>query len=67
MKPAMTLTQAQQRYIDRVNSSHPGHARRVSRSAWAQLSKWAQARGMNAQAVCQDAKDMAKLEANADC
>ncbi|TYK74142.1 hypothetical protein FSY45_20090 [Comamonas sp. Z1] len=63
----MTLTQAQQRYIDRVNSSHPGHARRVSRSAWAQLSKWAQARGMNAQAVCQDAKDIAKLEANADC
>jgi hypothetical protein len=67
MKPAMTLTQAQQRYINRVNSSHPGHARRVSRSAWAQLSKWAQARGMNAQAVCQDAKDIAKLEANADC
>ena len=63
----MTLTQAQQRYIDRVNSSHPGHARRVYRSAWAQLSKWAQARGMNAQAVCQDAKDIAKLEANADC
>lgn len=63
----MTLNQAQQRYIDRVNICHPGHARRVSRSAWAQLSKWAQARGMNAQAVCQDAKDMAKLEANADC
>lgn len=62
----MTLIQAQQRYIDRVAASHHGHARRVSRAAWSELYKWAEARGMNARYVCQDAKDMAALEANAD-
>lgn len=63
----MTLIQAQQQYIDRVASCHPGHARRVSRAAWSELYKWAEARGMDARSVCQDAKDMAMLEANADC
>lgn len=63
----MTLIQAQQRYIDRVTSCHPGHIRRASRAAWSELYKWAEARGMDARSVCQDAKDMAMLEANADC
>lgn len=62
----MTLIQAQQRYINRVNGSHPGHARRVSRSAWSELYKWAEMRGMDARAVCLDAKDVAALEANAE-
>lgn len=63
----MNLIQAQDRYIARVNSCHPGHFRRVSRAAWSELYKWAEMRGMDARAVCLDAKDMAKLEANADC
>jgi hypothetical protein len=58
----MTLIQAQQRYIDRVASCHPGHQRRVARAAWSVLYKWAESRGMNAKAICQDAKDMAMLE-----
>lgn len=62
----MTLIQAQNKFIGRVNSCHPGHARRVARSAWSELHKWATARGMDARAVCQDAKDMAALERNAD-
>lgn len=62
----MTLIQAQQRYIDRVNSCHPGHARRVARSAWAQLFKWAEAHGMAAAIICRDAADVAALERNSD-
>ena len=58
----MTLIQAQQRYIDRVQAAHPGHQRRVGRAAWAELFKWATARGMDATAVCKDAKDMLVLE-----
>lgn len=61
-----TLIQAQQKYIDRVTRCHPGHQRRVSRAAWAELFKWAEARGMNAKAVCKDAKDMAALEQACD-
>lgn len=62
----MTLIEAQQVYIDRVNSCHPGHFRRVSRAAWAQLYAWAEKRGMDAYAICKDAKDMAALEQIAD-
>ena len=58
----MTLIQAQQQYIDRVTRCHPGHQRRVAKAAWAALYKWAESRGMDARAVCQDAKDMAVLE-----
>jgi hypothetical protein len=60
----MTLIQAQQRYIDRVNHCHPGHARRVRNSAWRQLRKWAEVRGLAAITVCKDADDMAVLERN---
>lgn len=62
----MTLIQAQERYIARVNSCHPGHARRVSNSAWCELRMWAEARGMDGRKVAQDANDMAILERNSD-
>lgn len=62
----MTLIQAQQRYIDRVNGCHPGHARRVANAAWSQLFKWAEARGMDARAICRDAAETAALERNSD-
>jgi predicted GNAT superfamily acetyltransferase len=62
----MTLIQAQQRYIDRVAAAHPGHQRRVARAAWSELYKWAEARGMDARAICQDAKDVAALNAGSD-
>jgi hypothetical protein len=58
----MTLVQAQQRYIDRVKNCHPGHQRRVGKAAWSELFKWAAKHGMDARAVCQDAKDVAELE-----
>jgi predicted GNAT superfamily acetyltransferase len=58
----MTLIQAQQKYIDRVNGCHPSHQRRVARAAWAELFKWAESRGMDAKTVCNDAKDVAALE-----
>jgi predicted GNAT superfamily acetyltransferase len=62
----MTLIQAQQNYIDRVTRCHPGHQRRVSRAAWSDLYNWAEARGMDAAAICKDAKDMANLELLSD-
>lgn len=62
----MTLIQAQERYIQRVNSCHPGHMRRVSRSAHSQLHQWASKRGMDPVAICKDAKDMARLERSCD-
>ena len=62
----MTLIQAQQRYIDRVTRCHPGHQRRVRKAAWAELFKWAEARGMDGKAICQDANDMASLEQASD-
>jgi len=63
----MTLIQAQQRYINRVNAAHPGHFNRVHRSARAQLWQWAIDRGFDtegANAICRDAKDVAALERN---
>jgi len=65
-EPYMTLIQAQQNYIDRVIRCHPGHQRRVSRAAWSELYQWAEARGMDAAAICKDAKDMATLEMECD-
>lgn len=65
----MTLIEAQDRYIKRVTSCHPGHANRVRKSAWTQLFRWAVGRGFSleaAKAICKDAKDMAALEARAD-
>lgn len=62
----MTLIQAQQKYIDRVNSCHPGHRNRVSRAAHSVLWKWAESKGYNPKAVCNDAVDMADLEYKAE-
>lgn len=62
----MTLIQAQQRYIERVNTCHPGHLRRVERAAWKQLFQWAAKRGLTASVVCKDADDMAVLERSSD-
>lgn len=62
----MTLIQAQDRYIQRVNGCHTGHRNRVSRAAWRELSRYAEQRGMDARKVCTDAKDMAQLERNAE-
>lgn len=62
----MTLIQAQERYIARVNSCHPGHQRRVKRSAHSQLSQWAAKRGFDARVICKDADDMARLEHTCD-
>lgn len=58
----MTLIQAQDRFIERVVSCHPGHRRRVRKAAWNELYAWAEARGYDARAVCRDAADMAALE-----
>lgn len=62
----MTLIQAQDRYIARVTGCHTGHIRRVRRSAWKQLSTWARSHGYDANIVCKDAADMAKLEMAAE-
>lgn len=62
----MTLIQAQDRYIQRVNGCHTGHRRRVTRAAWRELSGYAEQHGMNARQVCIDARDMAELKRNAE-
>lgn len=62
----MTLTQAQQRYIDRVNGCHTGHVSRVSNAAAKELKAWAREHGYDADVIHRDAKDMAELERNAD-
>lgn len=62
----MTLIEAQQRFIDRVNRCHTGHFNRVRRAAWKELAAWAERHGYATRAVCQDADDMATLERNAD-
>lgn len=62
----MTLVQAQQRYIDRVTTCHPGHINRVRRSARRQLHQWADSRGYQADVICRDAYDMTKLLLNSD-
>lgn len=62
----MSLIQAQERYIERVNNCHPGHLRRVTRAAHKELRKWAERRGMDAAQIVKDAADMAKLEHNSD-
>ncbi len=58
----MTLVQAQQRYIDRATSCHPGHQRRVRNAAAKELKAWATKHGFDAVAVHKDARDMLELE-----
>lgn len=62
----MTLVQAQQKYIARVVNANPHFAKRTRNAAWAELWKYAESKGMDAKAVCKDAKDMAALELACD-
>lgn len=62
----MTIIQAQDRYIQRVNNCHPGHRRRVRRSAWSELFSWATKRGYDSVSICKDADDVAKIERNSE-
>lgn len=64
--PTMTMIQAQQRYIDRVLTCHPGHRNRVRRAATRILCRWASARGYNPAVLLRDAHDMLLLIARAD-
>lgn len=61
----MTLIQAQEKLIARVNASHPGHRRRVIRGAGAELRKYLARIGVPSEqqgAIVRDAIDMANLE-----
>jgi hypothetical protein len=65
----MRMVEAQDQYIARVNGCQPGHRNRVSRSAWKQLYLWAESKGFppnDCRVVCQEARDMAELERNAE-
>lgn len=65
----MTLIQAQDRYIGRINNCHPGHFRRVKRSAWSQLYRWAIKGGADATLagfICRDADQVATLQRNSE-
>ena len=64
----MNMIQAQQRYINRVNSCHQGHRNRVHKSAQSELSMWLKANGYQAmrEQIINDAIDMANLEKNCD-
>lgn len=65
----MTLIQAQQRLIERINNCHPGHQARVRRSAIRDFRRYLLRTktppGQIAD-VIRDALDMAKLEARAE-
>ena len=65
MANRLTLIQAQQRYIDRRNSSMTGHSRRTGNAAASQLWKYLQGIGITNErqiaAIVQDARDIAIL------
>lgn len=63
---SLTLVQAQDRYISRVMACHSGHARRVRRAAWRELSRWASSHGYDPKVVCRDADDVLALERGAE-
>ena len=65
----MTLIQAQQRLIDRLNRCHPGHRARVQRGAAGELRRYLSRIGVTgalAQQVVRDAIDVANLELRSD-
>lgn len=69
--PRLTMIQAQDRYIARVNNpdTHPGHQKRVQRSAANQLYQWATKRGYNADVaviIVDEARQVAKLIRNSE-
>lgn len=61
-----TLTQAQQRYIDRGLAARPGHRARVRNAAASELKAWATKHGYDPVIVHRDARDMLDLELNAE-
>lgn len=64
----LTLIEAQQRLIDRVNQCHSGHRRRVTRGAARELRRFLASVGFPAHqhdAIVRDALDVAKLEETA--
>lgn len=67
----LTKIEAQDRYISRVNdpNRHPGHFKRVQRSAAHQLHLWAIDRGYTykeAIYIVEEARQVAKLQRNAE-
>lgn len=65
----MTLIQAQERYIERIQNAHPGHVNRVRRSARKQLGAYLekQQTPQATRLLCiKDAEDMLALEQNAE-
>lgn len=70
MARMLTLIQAQERYISRINSCHTGHIRRVRRGARRELRDWLIQNGHTDEAsisqLIKDAQDMAELESLAD-
>lgn len=65
----MSLIQAQEKLISRVNRCHPGHRRRVIRGAAAELRRYLSRIGAPADqqaAIVRDAIDMANLERASD-
>lgn len=65
----MSLIQAQEKLIQRVNACHPGHRRRVIAGAGAELRRYLSRIGVPAdqhRAIVRDAIDMANLELLAD-
>ncbi|MBV5676210.1 hypothetical protein [Zoogloea sp.] len=61
----LTLTQAQQRYIDRVKELAPGCGKRIAVGARLELSRWAKRHGFDQTVVLNDARDMVQLERDA--
>lgn len=62
----LTLTQAQQRYIDRVKVLRPGCGKSTAVSARLELCRWAKRHGYDAGVVLNDARDMVTLEIAAE-
>ncbi len=67
--PRLTMIQAQDRFIARINNCHPGHYNRVQRSASRQLYQWALDRGYDkgdAFVILDEARQVAQLQRNSE-
>jgi hypothetical protein len=62
----LTLTQAPQRYIDKVKGLRPGCGKRIAVAARLELSRWAKRHGFDIAVVLNDARDMMQLEMDAE-
>lgn len=61
----LTLTQAQQRYVDKVKGLRPGCGKRIAVAARLELGRWAKRHGFDFTVVLNDACDMVQLERDA--